>query len=150
MEGWGTPPLTGCSCEDVPCRTTQIHLLLRKQETRPKNQPGNSEDWVWEENQNAAPCRKPLVYQQPQRVAPHLLKALPVPIRYNPQDLQLIEKTWNHSGNYKGSHTSRGDQHTYWYLQRLWQIEVDKDLLSQLSNCRNIVCFQISSKIGSW
>ena len=106
--------------------------------------------WVWEEDQNAAPCRKPLVYQQPQRVAPHLLKALPVPIRYNPQDLQLIEKTWNHSGNYKGSHTSRGDQHTYWYLQCLWQIEVDNDLLSQLGNCRNIVRFQISSKIGSW
>ena len=106
--------------------------------------------WVWEEDQNAAPCRKPLVYQQPQRVAPHLLKALPVPIRYNPQDLQLIEKTWNHSGNYKRSHTSRGDQHTYWYLQCLWQIEVDNDLLSQFGNCRNIVRFQISSKIGSW
>ena len=106
--------------------------------------------WVWEEDQIAAPCRKHLVYQLPQRVAPHLLKVLPVPIRYNPQDLQLIEKTWNHSGNYKGSHTSRGDQHTYWYLQSLWQIEVDNDLLSQLGDCRNIVRFQIRSKIGSW
>ena len=32
METWGTPALTGCSCEDFPSRTTHSHLLLRKEE----------------------------------------------------------------------------------------------------------------------
>ena len=30
MDPWGTPALTGYSCEDFPSRTTQSHLLLRK------------------------------------------------------------------------------------------------------------------------
>ena len=32
MEPWGTPALTGYSCEDFPSRTTQSHLLLRKKQ----------------------------------------------------------------------------------------------------------------------
>ena len=34
MEPWGTPALTGYSCEHFPSRTTQIRLLLRKVEVR--------------------------------------------------------------------------------------------------------------------
>ena len=32
MEPWGTPTLTGYSCQDFSSRTTQICLLLRKEE----------------------------------------------------------------------------------------------------------------------
>ena len=35
MDHWGTPALTGYSCEDFPSRTTQRCLLLRKEEGRP-------------------------------------------------------------------------------------------------------------------
>ena len=30
MEPWGTPALTGYSCEDFPSKTTQSQLQLRK------------------------------------------------------------------------------------------------------------------------
>ena len=36
MDPCGTPALTGYSCEDFPSSTTQSHLLLRKEEIRPK------------------------------------------------------------------------------------------------------------------
>ena len=39
IEPWGTPALTGCSCEDFPCRTTWSHLILRKEEIRPNIWP---------------------------------------------------------------------------------------------------------------
>ena len=39
MEPWGTPALTGYSCEDFPSRTTQSCLLLRKEEIRPNIWP---------------------------------------------------------------------------------------------------------------
>ena len=44
MEPWGTPALTGYSCEDFPSRTTQSHLLLRKEEIRPNIWPEIPED----------------------------------------------------------------------------------------------------------
>ena len=34
-EPWGNPVLTGYSCEDLPSRTTQNRLLLRKEKIRP-------------------------------------------------------------------------------------------------------------------
>ena len=40
MEPWGTPTLTGYSCEDFPSRTTRSHLLLRKEEIRNVICPG--------------------------------------------------------------------------------------------------------------
>ena len=39
MEPWGTPALTGYSCEDFPSRTTRSCLLLRKEEIRPNIWP---------------------------------------------------------------------------------------------------------------
>ena len=35
MEPWGTPALTGYSCEDFPSRTSRSCLLLTKEEIRP-------------------------------------------------------------------------------------------------------------------
>ena len=37
MDPWGTPALTGYSCEDFPSRTTRRRPLLRKEEMRPNN-----------------------------------------------------------------------------------------------------------------
>ena len=39
MDPWETPAITEYSCEDVPSRTTQSLLLLRKEEIRPKIWP---------------------------------------------------------------------------------------------------------------
>ena len=39
MEPWGNPASTGYSCEDFPSRTTQSHLLLRKEEIMRNNWP---------------------------------------------------------------------------------------------------------------
>ena len=35
MEPWGTPALTGYSCQAFPSRTTGSHPLMRKEEIRP-------------------------------------------------------------------------------------------------------------------
>ena len=39
MEPWGTPALTGYSCQNFPSRTTRSCLLLRKEEVRPNIWP---------------------------------------------------------------------------------------------------------------
>ena len=39
MEPWGTPALTGYSCQGFPSRSTRSHLLLRKEEIRPNIWP---------------------------------------------------------------------------------------------------------------
>ena len=39
MKPWGTPALTGYSCEDVPSKTTQSCLLPRKEEISPNILP---------------------------------------------------------------------------------------------------------------
>ena len=44
MEPWETPALTGFSGEDFPSRTTQSHLLWRKQEVRPNIWPEIQQD----------------------------------------------------------------------------------------------------------
>ena len=39
MEPWGTAKLTRCFWEDFPSRTTQSHLLLKKDKIRPNLWP---------------------------------------------------------------------------------------------------------------
>ena len=39
MEHWGTPALTGYSCEDFPYSATQSCLFLKKDEKRPNIWP---------------------------------------------------------------------------------------------------------------
>ena len=39
MDPWGTPALTGYSCDNFPSRTTQSGILLRKGEVRPNIWP---------------------------------------------------------------------------------------------------------------
>ena len=51
------------------------------------------------------------------RVAPDPLRVLEFYQIQLSEDLKLIEKTWNHTGNEKKSHISRGDQQAY-YLHR--------------------------------
>ena len=48
MDSWGTPELTGYSCEDFPSRITRTYLLLRKEEERPNIWPEIPWDWsLW-------------------------------------------------------------------------------------------------------
>ena len=44
MEPWVTPALTGYLCEGLPSRTSESHLLLRKDERRPNNWPEIPQD----------------------------------------------------------------------------------------------------------
>ena len=39
IDPWGTPALTGYSCDHFPCRTSRGYLLLRKEEIRPNIWP---------------------------------------------------------------------------------------------------------------
>lgn len=39
MEPWGTSELTGYSCKDLPFRTTQGSLILRKDKIRSNTRP---------------------------------------------------------------------------------------------------------------
>ena len=48
MEPWGTPALTGYSCEDLPSRITQNHQLLRKDKMRRNIWPEIPQDFsLW-------------------------------------------------------------------------------------------------------
>ena len=44
LDSWGTPALTGYSCEDFPSRTAQSCLLLKIEEIRPNIWPEIPED----------------------------------------------------------------------------------------------------------
>ena len=65
MEPWRTPALTGYSCEGLPSRKSWCHQLLRKEEIRLYTWPEikASKVYVYEEEQDAKPCQKPLMYQ---------------------------------------------------------------------------------------
>ena len=79
MDHWGTPALTGYSCEDFLSRTTRSCLLLRIEEIRAN---------IWSENQwdlslwRRLTCQtlsKPLdLSSATARVAPDLLKVLAI------------------------------------------------------------------------
>ena len=59
MDLWGIPALTGDSCEDFPCRTTQSKLLLRKEAGQISDLKFHKTQ-VCEEDQHAKPRRKPI------------------------------------------------------------------------------------------
>ena len=76
---WGTPALTGYSCEDVPSRTTRSCLLLRIEEIRANIWPENQWDlslWrrpTWQTLSNVLDISSATA-----RVAPDLLKVLAI------------------------------------------------------------------------
>ena len=90
MEPWGTPALTGYSCENFPSRTTRSCLLLRKEEIRPNiwpEIPGDISLWRFA----CQTLSKALnISNVTARVAPDLLKAYQIQLW---EDLQLLEKT---------------------------------------------------------
>ena len=63
MEPWGTPTLTGYSCEDFSSRTTQICLLLRKEEISQTSDLKFLNANVCEEDGHAKPWEKLWLYQ---------------------------------------------------------------------------------------
>ena len=80
MEPWGTPALTGYSCEDFPSRTTRSCLLLRIEEIRANIWPENQWDLI--SLQRRLTCQtlsKPLdISSATARVAPDLLKVVAI------------------------------------------------------------------------
>ena len=64
MGPWGTPELTGYSCEDFPSRTTWSCLLLKKKgEIRPNIWPEIPYDLsLWRTPACQKPCQKPWEY----------------------------------------------------------------------------------------
>ena len=73
MEPWGTPASTRYSCEDVPSRTTQSCLLLRKEEIRPNIWPELS---LWRRPACQTLSKALDISSATGRVAPDLFKAL--------------------------------------------------------------------------
>ena len=63
METWGTPALTGYSCEDFPSRTTQSDLLQRKEKEGQISDQKFHKTYVCEVDQHAKPYQKPWINQ---------------------------------------------------------------------------------------
>ena len=60
IDPWGTPALTGYSCEDYPSRITWICLLLEKEKIRPNNWPAFHGTYVCEEHEHGQTLLKAL------------------------------------------------------------------------------------------
>ena len=108
MEPWGTPALTGYSCEDFPFRTTRSRLLLRKKEIRLN---------IWTEDLNL--WRRPAcqtlskalgISSVTARVAPDLLKALTIlsdtAVTTSAVDREYLKPYWKSSKRPKYSRWS--------------------------------------------
>ena len=80
MDHWGTPALTGYSCEDFPSRTTQSCLLLRIEEIRANIWPENQWDLIsLRRRLTCQTLSKPLdISSATARVAPDLLKVVAI------------------------------------------------------------------------
>ena len=79
MEPWGTPALSGYSCEDLPSRTTQSCLVPRKEEIRSYMWPEILSDLSSWRRPACQTLSKALdISSATARVAPHLLKALAI------------------------------------------------------------------------
>ena len=76
MEPWGTPPLTGYFCEDVPSRTTWSDLLLKKEEIGPNILPWDLSLWRRPACQTLSRALE--ISSATAWVAPDLLKALAI------------------------------------------------------------------------
>ena len=116
MDHWGTPALTGYSCEDFPSRTTQSCLLLRIEEIRANIWPENQWDLSLRRRLTCQTLSKPLdISSAAARVAPDLLKALAVlsdtTVRRSAVDQKDLKSYWKSEKN-----ISLGDQQCY-YLQ---------------------------------
>ena len=116
MDHWGTPALTGYSCEDFPSRTTRSCLLLRIEEIRANIWPKNQWDLSLQRRLTCQTLSKPLdISSAAARVAPDLLKALAVlsdtTVRRSAVDQKDLKSYWKSEKN-----ISLGDQQCY-YLQ---------------------------------
>ena len=79
MELWGTPALTGYSCEDFPSRTTTSRLLLRKEEIRPNISPETPYDLsLWRRPTSQILSKALGILSATARVAPDPLKTLAI------------------------------------------------------------------------
>ena len=117
MEPWGTPSLTGYSCEDFPSKTTGSCLLLRKEEIRPNIWP----EIPWDLSLWRRPACQTLskaldILSATARVTPGLLKALAILLDTNVRITAVDREDLNHTGNQKKGRISVDDQQSY-YLQ---------------------------------
>ena len=99
MDSWGTPALTGHSCEDIPSRTTQSCLLLRKEEIRPIIWPEIPYDLSLQRRQACQTLSKDLdISSATAQVAPNLSKALVIlsdtTVRTSPVDREDLKPYW--------------------------------------------------------
>ena len=111
MEPWGTPALTRYSCEELPSRTTQSCILLRKEEIRPNiwpKIPKLKDLSLWRRPVSQTLSKALDISSATVWVAPDLLKALEV------EDLQLKWRSavdWDYLKSYwkseKRPHFSR-------------------------------------------
>ena len=98
MVPWGTPAVTGYSCEDFPSRITQSRLLLRK-EIRPNIWPEFPEDLSLWRRPACQTLQKTLdISSVTARAAPDLLKPLATlsdtPVRRSGVDWEDLTPYW--------------------------------------------------------
>ena len=93
MEPWGTPALTGYSCNNFKSRTTQSHLLLRKK--WPNIWPETPQEFSLWRRPACQTLLKDLEYNSSSlnnSVSPRLVKDRAI-LSDETEDLQLIKKT---------------------------------------------------------
>ena len=104
MELWGTPALTGYSCEDFPSRTTRSRLLLRKEEIRPNISPETPYDLsLWRRPTSQTLSKALGISSATAWVAPDLFKTLAI----------LSDTTVRRSA------IGQGDLRSYWNKKKM-------------------------------
>ena len=116
MKPWGTPTLTEYSSNDFLSRTTRGSLILRNDEKRLQYLARNSLRLKFLKNTSMSNPVESFIYSATAPVAQDLWQCNQFYKIQLSEDLQLIKKTWKHTGKLTRGHTSQTDQKTY-YLQ---------------------------------
>ena len=96
---WGTPALTGYSCDVCHSRTTQSCLLLRNKEIRPNSWPEIPSDLsLWRRPAWSTLSKAFNISSATAQVAPDLLKALAIlsdtTVRRSSVDIENLKPYW--------------------------------------------------------
>ena len=118
MKPWGTPALTGYSCEDFPSGTNKSWLLLRKEEIRSNILTKIPSDLsLWRKPAFQTLSKASDISSATAQVAPDLLKALAIlsdtTVKRSAIDQKDLKPYWK---LWKKNHISLDDQQ-YIYLQ---------------------------------
>ena len=111
MKTWGTYWIL---LRRVPIKITWSRLLLRKEKRRLNTRSEISQDFSsWRRPESDTLLKALDITSLTARSVPDLLQSWQFYQIQMREDLQLIGKVWNHTGNLKRGHVAWGDQQAY-------------------------------------